>query len=104
MDVLSSMLSHALRSKVLVGVPLGEFGTMCNLHYADDLLVLTTGHLEDLRIVKLILFLFEGMSGLETNFDKTCLYSTNMDALPDLNATKSLNCGVGILAVTYSRI
>lgn len=54
------MFAHALRSKILVGVPLGEFGSRCNLHYADDLLVLTTGGIEDLRIVKLILFVFEG--------------------------------------------
>lgn len=66
--VLSSMFSHTLRSKVLVGVSLGRFGNRCNLHYADDLLVLTTGGLEDLRIVKLILHLFEGMLGIETIF------------------------------------
>lgn len=64
------MFVHALWSKILVNVPPGEFGTKYNLHYADDLLVLTSGGLEDLRIVKLILFLFEGMSGLETNFEK----------------------------------
>lgn len=62
-------------SRVLVGVPLGKFGVTCNLHYADDHLVLTMGRVEDFRIIKLILFLFEGMVGLQTNFTKTCLYS-----------------------------
>lgn len=37
-DALSSMFSHVLRSKILVCVPLGEFGTKCNMHYANDLL------------------------------------------------------------------
>lgn len=69
-DVMSSMFAHALRSKVLVGVPLGELGSRCNLHYVDDLLVLTTGGLEDLRIVKLILYVFMGMTRLATNFSK----------------------------------
>lgn len=64
------MFMHALRSQILVGVPLGEFGRRCNLHYADDLLVVTIGDLEDLRIVKLILYVFEGMSGLEANYSK----------------------------------
>lgn len=73
-DVLRSMFPHALRSKILVGVPLGKFGRSCNLHYADNLLVLTTGGLEDLSIVKLILYLFEVMSGLKTNFAITFLY------------------------------
>lgn len=74
-DVSSVMFSHALNSRILVRVPIGDFGSRCNLHYADDLLIMTTGGLEDLRIVKLILFLIEGMSGLATNFAKTCLNS-----------------------------
>lgn len=52
------MFTHALSSKVLVGVPLGEFSSRCNLHYADNLLVLTMGWLEDLMIIKLILYIF----------------------------------------------
>lgn len=95
------MFSHVLRSRILVGVPLGEFGSKCNLHYVDDLLVLTTGGLEDLRIVKLILLLFEGISGLQTNFEKMCLYSSTLDDLPVTKATNTLNYGVGLLPVTY---
>lgn len=99
--VLSSMFRHALRSKVLVGVPLGDFGSRCNLHYADDLLVLTMGVLEDLRVVNLILYVFEGLSGLETNFSKTCLYSSKLGESPDGSAVGTLNCAVGTLHVTY---
>ncbi|XP_039118050.1 uncharacterized protein LOC120253914 [Dioscorea cayenensis subsp. rotundata] len=94
------MFFHALHSKVLIGVPLGEVGSMCNLHYADDLLVLTTGGLEDLRVVKLILLVFEGMTGLATNFSKTCLYSSYRDLLPD-RACRSLSCERGSFRVTY---
>lgn len=83
MDLLSAMFSHALRSKILIGVPLGEFGSRCNLHYVDDLLALTMGGLGDFMIVELIIYLFEGMTGLETKFSKT------------------LNCAVGLLPVTY---
>lgn len=70
-DTLCAMFAHVFQSKVLVGVPLGEFGSMCNLHYADDLIIISTGGLEDLRIIKLILFVFEGMSGLATNLQWT---------------------------------
>ncbi|XP_039126955.1 uncharacterized protein LOC120263117 [Dioscorea cayenensis subsp. rotundata] len=100
-DALCAMFFHALRSKVLIGVPIGEVGSMCNLHYADDLLVLTTGGLEDLRMVKLILLVFEGMTGLAANFSKTCLYSSSMDMLPDQAAADTLSCSRGILPVTY---
>lgn len=100
-DVLSAMFKHALRSKVLVGVPLGVFGSRCNLHYADDLLVLTTGGLDDLRIIKLILYIFEGLSGLKTNFAKTCLYSSEIGVLPHVDAAATLNCQVGHLPILY---
>lgn len=85
------MFTYALRSKILVRVSLGEFGSHYNLHYADDLLVMTTSGLEDLRIVKLILYLFEGM---------TCLYSSRMSELPHV-FWLLLNCEVGYLLVTY---
>lgn len=95
------MFAHALSSKVLLGVPLGEFGSKCNLHYADDLLIVTAGGCEDLRIIKLILYLFKGMSGLETNFAKTCLYSSRTDELLDQSAAATLQCNVGLLPVSY---
>lgn len=102
-NVLSSMFTHALTSKILVGVPLGEFGRKCNLHYTDDLLILMSGGVEDLRIIKLILYLFEDMAGLKTNFSKTCLYSSRMGELSDLaaTATATLQCKVNRLPVTY---
>lgn len=64
------MFTYALNSKVLIEVPLGEFRSKCNLHYTDDLLILTLGGLEDLRIIKLILYLFEGISRLEQTSPK----------------------------------
>lgn len=100
-DLLSTMFKYALDSRILVGVPLGPFKNRCNLHYANDLLVLTTGGLEDLRIVKLILYLFEGMSGLHVNYFKTCLYSVRMGVLPEEATTGIMNCHVGVLQVTY---
>lgn len=57
--------------------------------------------MEDLRIVKLILFVFEGMLGLATNFDKTCLYSCKWGVLPEEGAAKTLNCKTGLLPVNY---
>ncbi|XP_039120313.1 uncharacterized protein LOC120256691 [Dioscorea cayenensis subsp. rotundata] len=100
-DVLSTLFENALSSHILVGIPVGDFGSICNLHYADDLLILTTGGPEDLRIIKLILLMFEGLSGLETNFAKTCLFSTNMNQLPDRWAASTFSCAVGRLPVHY---
>lgn len=44
-DVLCTMFDNALNSQILIGVPLGEHGRICNLHYTDDLLVMTVGGL-----------------------------------------------------------
>lgn len=99
--MMSVLVMDALSAMFMISVPIGEYSAKCNLHYADDLLVLTSGGLEDLRIVKLILFLFEGMLGPVTNFVKTCLYLSNLNILPNLEAVKTLNCGVGLLLVTY---
>lgn len=103
-DVLCSMFSNALCAKILVGVLLGDYRIRCNLYYADDLLVLATGGLEDLRIVKLILYVFEGLTGLVTNFSKTCLFSSSLGILPDPAASATLNCERGLLPVTYLSI
>lgn len=100
-DVLCTMFDNALNSHVLIGNPLGEYGSICNLHYADDQLVLTVGGAEDLRVIKLILLVFEGLSGLETNFSKTCLCSTNLNQLLWVREAKTVNCDVGLLPVIY---
>lgn len=79
-DALSAMCSHALTSKILYRVLLNFHNIICNLQLADDHLLITTRGIEDLRILKIILFLFEGLSGLTVNFQKSYLYSTTRGA------------------------
>ncbi|XP_039120541.1 uncharacterized protein LOC120256947 [Dioscorea cayenensis subsp. rotundata] len=43
----------------------------------------------------------ERLSDLETNFSKTCLYTTNLHQLPHVSEAKTINCDVGLLPVTY---
>ncbi|XP_039145736.1 uncharacterized protein LOC120282975 [Dioscorea cayenensis subsp. rotundata] len=42
-----------------------------------------------------------GMSGLQTNFSKTCLFSSRSDSLPNHAEALTLNCAVDCLPVTY---
>lgn len=100
-DVLCTMFSNEMRAQILISVPLGKFCSRCNMHYVEDLLVLTMGGLEDLGIVKLILYVFEGMSGLATNFSKICLYTSSLGVLPNPTAAETLSCERGLLLVTY---
>lgn len=101
MDVLSGMFNHALSSGVLYGVPLGQHRKMCHLKYADDLIILSAGGGDDLRIAKLILFLFEGISDLSINLHKTCLYTTMPGQSQDPSLAQTLNCISGLLPLTY---
>ncbi|XP_039141329.1 uncharacterized protein LOC120278666 [Dioscorea cayenensis subsp. rotundata] len=101
-DVLSSMFNHALSTGILHGIPIGDSGIkMCHLQYANDLLVMSTGGVEDLRIIKLILYVFEGLSGLAINSEKTCLYSSQKNMEPQASLAKTLHCSVGVLRLTY---
>lgn len=102
MDVLSTMFNAALSFGILKGVVLGETrGKMCHLQFADDLVVMTTGGGEDLRIIKLILYLFEGLSGLKVNLNKTCLYSSQKNIEIQTHLARTMHCQRDILPLTY---
>lgn len=75
------MFNHALDFGVLFGLPFGPLERMCYLQYTNDLLVLTIGKIQDLKIIKLILYLFEDLSKLTINFHKTNIFSTSTDQL-----------------------
>ncbi|XP_039145636.1 uncharacterized protein LOC120282866 [Dioscorea cayenensis subsp. rotundata] len=69
-DVLSTLFENALFSQILVGVPVGEVGSIW-------------------------------LSGLETNFAKTCLFSSDPHQLPDERTANTFCCSVSRLPVTY---
>ncbi|XP_039113776.1 uncharacterized protein LOC120249345 [Dioscorea cayenensis subsp. rotundata] len=95
------MFSHVLRSKVLVDVPLNQSVNICHFQYADDLLIFSADGQDDLHIIKLILYLFEGSSGLSINFSKSWLYSTNFGFQPHQSSARNLNCSRNCLPITY---
>lgn len=65
------------------------------------MLLITTRGVEDLRIFKLFLYLFEGISRLSINFHKSCLYYAKYYELPDSTCIYTLNCVTNRLLVTY---
>lgn len=101
MDVLNSMFTYALTSRVLYGVSFGDFGSVCYLQYVDDLIIMTIGRGEDLRGIKLILYLFEAIFGLAINFHKTCLLLMNFNTLSNQGDLNILHCTSSSLPITY---
>lgn len=100
-DVLSTMFTHALSSKVLFKVSLDNLGQVYHLQYANDLIILSDGGKEDLCVIKLILYLFEGIFGLAIDFHKTCLFSTKFNSLPSQENIQTLICLPSSLLITY---
>lgn len=95
------MINNALNSSILHGVTLGDSGIkMCQLQYADDLLIFTTGGGEDLCIIKLIFYIFEGLSGLRVNSKKTCLFTSQRNLTPHISLTRTVHCIAGSLPNT----
>lgn len=65
------------------------------------LIILTACGLEDLHGIKLILYFFEGISGLAINFQKTFLFSTKYCQLPNVSFARTLNCMTYLFPFTY---
>lgn len=79
---------------------LGSHGRFCYLQYANDLLILTVGEREDLRIIKLILYRFEGISSLKINFNKACFYLTKFSFFPGKGEPRTLYYSSSLLPFT----
>lgn len=101
-DVLSTMFNNTQNSGILHGISLGDRGDkMCHLQFVDDLLVMMTGGWEDLRIINLILYLFEGLSRLKVNFNKICLYSAKKNLEPQVYLARTLHYISDTLSLVY---
>lgn len=55
----------------------GENLEITHLQYADDTLIMCEAKEEQLKILRVILVLFEGISGLHINWRKSFLYPIN---------------------------
>lgn len=82
---------------------LDKHGSLCHLQYTDDhLIILTAGDRGNLMIIKLVLYLFEGIFGLTIYFYKTCPYIFHKVWTPTrLGALKTLICVLGPFPITY---
>lgn len=71
-----------------------------HLLYADDSLVFCDVEVTQIRHLRVILTIFEGISGLHVNWHKCCLYSVNQ--VPSIQIlAENLGCLVASLPTTY---
>jgi len=98
------MIKNACNEGWLRGFEVARAGResleITHLLYADDTLIFCDAEEDHLKILRLILVIFEAMSGLHVNWRKSFLYPVN--EVPNMEILKSILGGeVGVLPTTY---
>ncbi|WKA12209.1 hypothetical protein VitviT2T_029623 [Vitis vinifera] len=79
-DVLSRILLRAEERNLLEGFKVGRNRTrVSHLQFADDTIFFSNTREEELQTLKSLLLVFEHISGLKVNFDKSNIYDINLD-------------------------
>jgi len=101
-DCLSRMVRKAQHSNLITGladnlIPRG----VAILQYADDTIICLKDDFEVARNMKLLLYLYEIMSGLKINFAKSEVIIINGDADKCLQFAELFNCQIGCFPIKY---
>jgi hypothetical protein len=71
------------------------------LQYADDTILCLQDNTEKARNIKLLLYIYEQMSGLKTNFDKSDIILVGRDNNLAAIYAEIFNCQVSIFPIKY---
>jgi len=71
------------------------------LQYADDTIICLKNDFEKARNMKLLLYLYEVMSGLKINFSKSEIILVNGDNDTQILYAELFNCQVGLFPIKY---
>jgi len=101
-DYLARMVRQAQNNNLLCGlasniIPNG----VAILQYADDTIICLKHDLEMARNMKLLLYLYELMSGLKINFDKSEVIIIHGDDEICLTYAEIFNCQIGSFPIKY---
>lgn len=101
-DCLTRMVHNAQNSGLITGlaanlIPKG----VAILQYADDTIICIEDDIEKARNVKLLLYIYEAMSGLKINFLKSEIVMVNGDNNIAQQYADIFNCQVGLFPIRY---
>ena len=101
-DVLAKMINQAQGNNLITGLATDyvENGVAV-LQYADDTILCLKDEVEVARNTKLLLYLFEEMSGLKINFDKSEVVMVIEDDQKNLLYAEMFNCATGKWPLKY---
>ena len=103
-DGLSRMLRLAHDRRFINGLTLDRRHNLSilNLQYADDTILFSEVDMEGLAALKVIILLFEGISGMKVNYHKSYLYLLNSsDDATSRWFANGFGCQVGKLPISY---
>ena len=74
------------------------------LQYADDIILCLNDDEEQARNLKYLLYLYEQMSGLKINFEKSEVLMVSQDEQKSLAYSEAFNCATGNWPIKYLRV
>jgi len=97
--LMESLLLHNIFAGYKVGASDPE--VVSHLQFVDDTLILGEKSWANIRAMRVVLLLFEALSGLKVNFCKSQLVGVNVFSSWLAEAALVLNCNVGSLPFVY---
>jgi hypothetical protein len=95
-DSLAKMISLAQRNNLITGlVPNYIEHGVAILQYADDTILCLQDNKEQATHLKLILYLYESMSGLKINFSKSEVIMISQNDSKSVEFSNMFNCAIG---------
>ncbi|XP_026442185.1 uncharacterized protein LOC113341576 [Papaver somniferum] len=100
-EVLSKFLNDAVQKGQISGFQVVENGLMIShLQFADDTLIFIDASVKEVRRLFIILSIFESLTGLNLNLDKSTMVSVGADDIIE-DLAKELGCKTEKLPINY---
>jgi hypothetical protein len=101
-DTLAKMINLAQRNNLIKGL-VSEYieNGIAVLQYADDTILCIQDNKEQAAYLKLLLYLYEDMSGLKINFNKSEVIMVSQEESKSLDFSNMFNCSVGTWPIKY---
>lgn len=99
------IMNAAVEAQKFRGYAVGHVGDLrlTHLQFADDTLIIGEKSWQNVRTMRAVLLLFESISGLKVNFNKSMLTGVNITDSWLSEAATVMNCRKGTIPFVYLR-
>lgn len=100
-EMLHKLLESATKSGIFEGINLNNNYNISHLQFADDTILFIKDDVQSIRGIKVVLKIFEIMSGLQINFSKSYVYGSSANQANLQLWANILECNVGTWPLKY---